>query len=110
MSIKKRFISLFFSLCIVATFISQSVHIYSHLLTEHFGIETLHSHKDKATHQHADDCKICHFNISPFTTMSFDSVEFFADITYLKNGSIYHFDFVEIPFNYFSLRAPPVYV
>jgi len=73
-------------------------------------VETSFSHNEKATqHQHADDCKICHFNISPFTVVSFDAVVFFTPIAYQKRNITYHFDYVEIPFNYYSLRAPPIY-
>lgn len=111
MNVKKRFISWFLSMCIVVTLLFQSTHTYSHLLYEYFGTEhTHHSKTEKALAHHADDCQICHFTLSPFTTMSFDTVVFYTNSIYQKLNAIYHFDFVEVSFNYFSLRAPPVYV
>lgn len=111
MNVKKRFISLFLSMCIVVTLLFQSAHTYSHLLYEYFGTQHTHYSKtEKALTHHSDDCQVCHFTLSPFTTMSYDSVVFYTNSIYQKLNATYHFDFVEIPFNYISLRAPPVYV
>src|SRR5690554_223232 len=106
MNVKKRFISWFLSMCVVVTLMFQSAHTYEYFGTEH----THHSETEKALAHHADDCQICHFTLSPFTTMSFDTVVFYTNSIYQKLNAIYHFDFVEVSFNYFSLRAPPVYV
>lgn len=114
MSVNKRFISFFLSLCVMATLLFQSTHSYSHLIQEYFGNQNTehahHSKTEKAVKHHSDDCQICHFTLSPFTILSFDSVVFYTNSIYQKLNAIYHFDFVEISFNYFSLRAPPVYV
>lgn len=109
MNAKKRFLSLFLSMCVVATLMFQSVHTYTHLVTEYFGIQnTQHSKTDKAIAHNADNCQVCHFTFSPFTPMSFSEVVFFTNSIYQKLNAIYHFDFVEVAFDYFSLRAPPV--
>ncbi|HUH26042.1 MAG TPA: hypothetical protein VLY87_05410 [Flavobacterium sp.] len=114
MSVHKRFISLFFSICVLVAFMFQSAHTYSHLVHEYFGKQTTshthHSKTEKAVKHHSEDCQICHFTLSPFTTLSFDTMVFYTNSIYQKSNVIYHFDFVEISFDYFSLRAPPVYV
>ncbi|HLW62921.1 MAG TPA: hypothetical protein VKY33_05925 [Flavobacterium sp.] len=111
MSVKKRFISLILSMCVMVTLMFQSAHIYSHLLSEYFGTQhTHHSKTEKAPAHHSEDCQVCHFTLSPFTTMSYDSVVFYTNSIYQKLNTTYHFEFVAFSFDYFSLRAPPVYV
>ena len=101
---------MFFSMCVLVTLMFQSAHMYSHLITDFFQTELTHHQKDKIVNHHSDNCQICHFTLSPFTTMSYDSVVFYTNSIYQKLNATYHFDFVGIPFNYISLRAPPVYV
>lgn len=110
MSLNKRFISMFLSMCVVVTFMFQSVHIYSHFATDFFS-DASHKHNhDKLTTQHSDDCQICHFTFSPFISVSADAITFYQQSSYPQLNIAYKEFFIKSSLNFIALRGPPVFV
>lgn len=110
MSLNKRFISMFLSMCVLVTFMFQSVHVYSHLAADYFS-EAPHKHQhDKFANHHSDDCQICHFTFSPFTTGSADVIVFYSNISYPRLNVVYQESLLETSFTFIQLRGPPVFV
>ena len=110
MSVNKRFISLFFSICVFVALMFQSAHTYSHLITDFFSIDKHHASHDEMASHHSDDCQICHFTFSPFTTVTSDVVVFYSSITYPKLNVTHHTSYVDASFDFISLRGPPFFV
>ncbi len=110
MSVNKRFISLFFSICVLVTLMFQSVHTYSHLITDFFSTDSHHTKNDQLANHHSDNCQICHFTFSPFTTVTPDVIVFYSSITYPKLNAKHHTSYVNVSFDFIALRGPPVFV
>ena len=101
---------MFLSMCVLVTFLFQSVHFYSHFSIDYFG-DSSHGHQhDKYANHHSDDCQICHFTFSPFTSVSTDVITFYANIYYPKLNVTYQESTFENTINFIHLRGPPVLV
>jgi len=64
------------SILVVCTIMYQSVHSFTHVLSE---VEQIcNSDSNKHSHQHLDkkDCPVCDFTFSPFTTVEFQTFTF----------------------------------
>ena len=95
----------------MVTLMFQSAHIYSHLLSEYFGTQhTHHSKTEKAPAHHSEDCQVCHFTLSPFTTVAPDVIVFYSSITYPKLNATHQINYIAASFDFISLRGPPVFV
>lgn len=110
MSVNKRVISLFFSICVLVTLMFQSAHTYSHLISDYLDAGTPHDKSQKALAHHADDCQICHFTLSPFTAVSAETIVFYTTTFYPELNVPYHFELVSAAFDAVFLRGPPVFV
>ena len=110
MRLNKRFISMFLSMCVLVTLMFQSVHTYTHLVTDYLSETSHHTKHDKYANHHSDDCQICHFTLSPFTTVSTDVIHFYSTTYYPKLNVAYHVSLHETSFNFVQLRGPPVFV
>jgi len=110
MSLNKRFISMFLSICVLITLMFQSVHIYSHFTNDYLGDSSHHHQHDKYANHHSDDCQICHFTFSPFTNVSTDVITFYANTYYPKLNVTYQESTFENTINFIHLRGPPVLV
>jgi len=110
MSVKKRLISLFFSICVLVALMFQSAHTYSHLISDYLDAGAHHDKSPKALTHHADDCQICHFTFSPFTAVSSEAIVFFTTTFYPKLNVPGHFDLVSISVGEVSLRGPPAFI
>ena len=76
----------------------QSAHTYSHLITDFFDAGSHHTKNDQLANHHPDNCQICHFTLSPFTTVTPDV------------NVVHHTTYVNASFDVISLRGPPVFV
>lgn len=110
MKSKKQILSLFFSVCVILTFMLQSVHSYSHLVSDYFSTNAQQINKDKLVKHHPDDCQICHFTFSPFTTVTHNVIVFYNFISYPKLNVLHHINYIDASFDFISLRGPPVFV
>lgn len=110
MKSKKQIVSLFFSLSVVLTFMLQSVHVYTHLISDFLSEEAHHANKAKMVNHHTDDCQICHFTISPFTTVTPDVIVFYSTTTYPKLNVKQQTNYVDVSFDFITLRGPPFFV
>ena len=110
MKSNKQIISLFFSICVLVTLMFQSVHTYSHLVSDFLSTDTHHTKHDQLANHHSDDCQICHFTFSPFTTVTPDVIVFYPTKTYPKLNAAYQTISVDASFDFISLRGPPVFV
>ncbi|SEI01029.1 hypothetical protein SAMN02927937_02711 [Paenimyroides aquimaris] len=110
MKSNKRIISLFFSICVLVTLMFQSAHTYSHLITDFFDAGSHHTKNDPLANHHPDNCQICHFTLSPFTTVTPDVIVFYSSITYPKLNVTHHTSYVDASFDVISLRGPPIFV
>ncbi len=88
----------------------QSVHTYSHLVSDFLSTDTHHDKHDQLANHHSDDCQICHFTFSPFTTVKPDVIVFYPTKTYPKLNALYQTTSVVASFDFVSLRGPPVFV
>jgi len=110
MKSNKQIISWFFSICVLVTLMFQSAHSYSHLVSDFLSTDSHHANHDQMANHHSDDCQICHFTFSPFTTVTPDVIVFYSSITYPKLNVTHHIDYVDASFDFISLRGPPVFV
>lgn len=110
MSVNKRLISLFFSICVLVALMFQSAHSYSHLVSDFFSTDSHHTKHDQLANHHADTCQICHFTFSPFTTVTQDVIVFYSSKIYPKLNVTYHTSSIDASFDFISLRGPPVFV
>ena len=110
MKSNKRIISLFFSICVLVTLMFQSAHTYSHLITDFFDAGSHHTKNDQLANHHPDNCQICHFTLSPFTTVTPDATVFYSFVTYPQLNVVHHATYVDASFNVISLRGPPIFV
>lgn len=101
---------MFFSMCVLVTLMFHSAHMYSHLITDFFQTELTHHQKDKIVNHHSDNCQICHFTLSPFTTVAPDVIVFYSSITYPKLNATHQINYIAASFDFISLRGPPVFV
>ncbi len=110
MSVNKRIISLFFSICVLVALMFQSAHSYSHLVSDFLSADAHHAKHDQLANHHPDDCQICHFTFSPFTTVTPDVIVFYSSTTYPKLNVTHQAAYVDVSFDFISLRGPPVFV
>ncbi len=110
MKSNKRIISLFFSICVLVTLMFQSVHTYSHLITDFFDAGSHHTKNDQLANHHPDNCQICHFTLSPFTPVTSEVAVFYSFVTYPQLNIMHHVTYVDASFDVISLRGPPISV
>lgn len=101
---------MFLSICVVMTLMFQSVHTYSHLITDYFDAASHHDKNAKALAHHGDDCQICHFTLSPFTDVSLETIVFYSLGFYPKTSAFHQFDLIDVSFDLITLRGPPDYI
>ena len=101
---------MFFSICVLATIMCQSVHTYSHLLADFFHTDAHHPQKEKIVSHHSDNCQICHFTLSPFTTLNPAEITFYTSIDYPELNVNYQVINFETLFSFILLRGPPAFV
>lgn len=100
---------MFLSMCVLVTLMFQSAHIYSHMATDYLSDASHHHKHDKYTNHHSDDCKICHFTFSPFTSTSTDVITFYSNSYYPKLNVAYQAFLQDKSFDFVQLRGPPVF-
>lgn len=108
MSLKKRYISLFFSVCLAISFVIQSAHTYTHLVADYFSDnQSHHTEKQKVHHTHNDNCQICHFAISPFTANFTSQTILFLPKVYHQLNANYVLSKAYAFIEFIKLRGPP---
>lgn len=110
MKSQKQIIALFLSICVFVTLMFQSAHSYSHLVSDFLSTDSHHNKHDQLANHHSDDCQICHFTFSPFTTATPDVIVFYPTKTYSKLNVSHHTNYLDASFDFISLRGPPVFV
>ena len=111
---KQIIINVLLSMTVLFSILFQSVHSYEH----HFEFAENHcdhqysKNKTEVSHGHhiTEQCVVCHFNFSSFTTTSFYTLQFYKkqiEVNFtlfnLENHSTY------FKGSLFSLRAPPLF-
>lgn len=109
MSVKKKIISMFFSLCFVVTFLIQSAHIYTHILSDYFKTEFIQHQSNEIDNQHTENCQICYFTFQPFSNLTACIYVFITLVEVSSLNTTYYTKFTANWFQVISLRGPPVY-
>lgn len=85
----------------------QSVHSYTHLIADFFTNHSTIEKQDKIVAHHSDDCQICHFSLSPFTSLNADVLVFYSSKTYNVYQAYYKQLVYNAAFDFIALRGPP---
>lgn len=104
MRINKSIISWALSVWLCFALMLQSTHGVD-LLIHEIAQDSHHEHKH--TTHHDENCKICHFHLSPSLLPTFTIFQTFATTTFHSVGDTYQEGFSFYSSEYISLRAPP---
>lgn len=113
--IKKFHITnVFLSFAVLFSILFQAIHAYEHhleALTEKHCDHQYSTNKTEISHAHkvAENCVVCHFNFSSFTTTEFYEFQFHKNI-HVTHSPLFYFQKQAAFFkgSLFSLRAPPL--
>lgn len=113
---KKKYIiiNVFLSMTVLFSILFQAVHSYEHHLelAEHHCDHIYAKDKTEISHSHniAEQCVVCHFNFSSFTTTPFYTLQLYKKHIEV-NFTLFYFEKHAAYFkgSFFSLRAPPIF-
>lgn len=114
---KKRYIiiNVFLAFTVLFSILFQSVHSYEHHseeLSEKHCDHQYSKNKTEVSHAHkvVENCEVCHFHFSSFTTTKFYEFQFHKN-KLVTNPPLFHFQKHSTFFkgSLFALRAPPIF-